>query len=141
MMAKLIRQALQYKWIVIGVLVALSLLSLYSLSRMKIDAYPDISSQMVQIITVFPGKAPEDVERQVTVPLEILMKNVPNVETVRSRTIFGLSVIQLIFKEGTESYWARQRVQEKLSLFTLPPGLRPSWGHWRRRMGRWCAIS
>ncbi|BEV09283.1 CusA/CzcA family heavy metal efflux RND transporter [Methylophilus sp. DW102] len=122
MMAKLIRQALQYKWIVIGGLVALSLLSLYSLSRMKIDAYPDISSQMVQIITVFPGKAPEDVERQVTVPLEILMKNVPNVETVRSRTIFGLSVIQLIFKEGTESYWARQRVQEKLSLFTLPPG-------------------
>lgn len=122
MMAKLIRYALHYKWLVMTVLVALCLLSLYSLSRMKIDAYPDISSQMVQIITVFPGKAPEDVERQVTVPLEILMKNVPNVETVRSRTIFGLSVIQLIFKEGTESYWARQRVQEKLSLFALPTG-------------------
>ncbi len=67
---------------------------------------------MVQVITVYPGRAPEEVERQVTIPIEIAMRTVPKVEVIRSRTIFGLSVVQLIFEEGTENYWARARVQE-----------------------------
>jgi len=77
---------------------------------------------MVQVITTYPGRAPEEVERQITVPIEIAMRNVPKVETIRSRTIFGLSVVQMIFTEGTESYWARQRVQEKLTSLQLPTG-------------------
>ncbi len=93
-----------------------------------IDAYPDISSQMVQLITVFPGRAPEEVERQVTIPIENAMLATPRVTVVRSRTIFGLSLVQLIFEEGVENYWARQRVLEKLSELTLPDGVNPQLG-------------
>ncbi|WP_045227112.1 efflux RND transporter permease subunit [Methyloterricola oryzae] len=117
-----IRIALQYRWMVLIGGIAITVLGLWSFTRMKIDAYPDISAQMVQVITTYPGRAPEEVERQVTIPVEIAMRNVPKVETIRSRTIFGLSVVQLIFEEGTENYWARQRVQEKLGGLELPEG-------------------
>src|SRR5207244_3739843 len=87
-----------------------------------IQAITDSSSVSVTIITQFPGRAPEEVERQITVPIELAMANCPQVETVRSRTIFGLSVIQLTFEDGTEGYWARQRVQERLTPLELPKG-------------------
>jgi cobalt-zinc-cadmium resistance protein CzcA len=122
MIPALIRAALRYRWSVLIGVVAIMILGMWSFTQMKIDAYPDISAQMVQVITPYPGRAPEEVERQVTIPVEIAMRNVPKVETIRSRTIFGLSVVQLIFEEGTESYWARQRVQEKLSGLELPVG-------------------
>lgn len=121
-MPRVIQLAIQFRWVVLGITALILLLSSWAASTMKIDAYPDISAQMVQVITTFPGRAPEEVERQVTIPVEIAMRNVPRVETIRSRTIFGLSVVQLIFEEGTESYWARQRVQEKLTSVTLPEG-------------------
>src|SRR5262249_60333465 len=97
----------------------------------KIDAYPDISGASVTIITPYPGRSPEDVERQITAPIELVMGNVPMAETIRSRTIFGLSVIQISFEDGAELYWARQRVQERLNdvQSVLPknvnPGLAP----------------
>lgn len=122
MIPALIRTALHYRWIVLIVTLLISSLGIWAFTQMKIDAYPDISSQMVQVITTYPGRAPEEVERQITVPVEIAMRNVPKVETIRSRTIFGLSVVQMIFAEGTESYWARQRVQEKLTSLHLPVG-------------------
>src|SRR5262249_17962035 len=79
--------------------------------------------------TPYPGRAPEEVERQITIPIELAMGNCPQVETIRSRTIFGLSTIQVSFEEGTESYWARLRVQERLNNLNLPkeasPGLAP----------------
>lgn len=115
MVPQLMNKAMHYRLTILGVAFGIMIAGLWSFSSMQIDAYPDISSQMVQVITTFPGRAPEEVERQVTVPVEIEMRNVPKVETIRSRTIFGLSVVQMIFEEGTESYWARQRVQEKLS--------------------------
>ena len=78
---------------------------------------------MVQVITTYPGRAPEEVERQVTIPIEIAMRQrARRSRSIRSRTIFGLSVVQMIFEEGTESYWARQRVQEKLAGLDLPDG-------------------
>ncbi len=122
MIPTLIRAALHYRWIILIGAVAVVALGLWSFTRMQVDAYPDISAQMVQVITTYPGRAPEEVERQVTIPVEIAMRNVPKVETIRSRTIFGLSVVQMIFEEGTESYWARQRVQEKLAGLELPEG-------------------
>ena len=79
-------------------------------------------------ITTFPGRAPEDVERQVTIPIEIVMRGVPKVDVIRSRTIFGLAVVQMMFEEGTESYWARQRVQEKLATLQLPEGAKADLG-------------
>ncbi|MEC4750592.1 CusA/CzcA family heavy metal efflux RND transporter [Methylomicrobium sp. Wu6] len=122
MIPQLLNKAMHHRLIVLGAAVVITLLGLWSFSRMQIDAYPDISAQMVQVITVYPGRAPEEVERQVTVPIEIQMRNVPRVDTIRSRTIFGLSVVQLIFEEGVEGYWARQRVQEKLTGLDLPNG-------------------
>jgi cobalt-zinc-cadmium resistance protein CzcA len=122
MIAYLIESAMRLRWLVLGLVIVVCGAGIYAFRHQPIDAYPDISAQMVQVITVFPGRAPEEVERQVTVPLETAMRNVPNVEVIRSRTIFGLSVVQLVFNEGTESYWARQRVQERLSSITLPEG-------------------
>lgn len=116
----LVRTALRFRAQVIALALILAGLGAWALSRQRVDAYPDISPQMVQVLTVYPGRAPEEVERQITIPIEIAMRNVPRVETIRSRTIFGLSVVQLIFEEGTESYWARQRVQEKLAAVDLP---------------------
>lgn len=120
MIPQLMNKAMHYRLTILGLTIAIIIAGLWSFSRMQIDAYPDISSQMVQVITTYPGRAPEEVERQVTVPVEIEMRNVPKVETIRSRTIFGLSVVQMIFEEGVEGYWARQRVQEKLGNIDFP---------------------
>jgi cobalt-zinc-cadmium resistance protein CzcA len=122
MIAAWIALAMRARWLVLALVAGIGGAGIYSFHQQPIDAYPDISAQMVQIITVYPGRAPEEVERQVTIPIEIAMRTVPKVETVRSRTIFGLSVVQLIFEEGTESYWARARVQENLAAVELPEG-------------------
>ena len=128
MIAYLIETAMRQRWLVLFLAVAVAAFGVYAFRQQPVDAYPDISSQMVQIITVYPGRAPEDVERQVTVPIEIGMRNVPKVEVIRSRTIFGLSVVQLVFEEGTDGYWARQRVQEKLAGLSLPDAAKPDLG-------------
>src|SRR5438874_9498780 len=122
MVERLIKLALHHPWIVLASSVTIVVLGVYSYQNEKIDAYPDISGQMVQILTSFPGRAPEEVEQQVTIPLEFTMGNVPRVNTIRSRTIFGLSVVQLSFEEGVEGYWARQRVLERLGALELPTG-------------------
>jgi cobalt-zinc-cadmium resistance protein CzcA len=124
----LIRAALRFRLQVMVLVAAIVGVGVWAAEGQRVDAYPDISAQMVQVITTYPGRAPEEVERQVTIPVEIAMRNVPRVEMVRSRTIFGLSVVQLIFEEGTENYWARQRVQERLTGLELPSGASPEMG-------------
>src|SRR5690349_8307974 len=128
MVERLIKLALHHPWIVLASTVTIVVLGVYSYQNEKIDAYPDISGQMVQILTSYPGRAPEEVEQQVTIPIEFTMGNVPRVNTIRSRTIFGLSVVQLSFEEGVEGYWARQRVLERLAAISLPEGARPELG-------------
>src|SRR5262249_10827965 len=123
-----IEAALRLRWVVLLLTAGLVALGAWAYTQQQIDAYPDISAQMVQIITVYPGRAPEEVERQVTIPVENAMLATPRVETVRSRTIFGLSLVQLMFEEGTEAYWARQRVAEKLGEIDLPEGVKPQLG-------------
>lgn len=128
MIARLIEAALQKRFLVVILACLIGVAGVWSFFQQPIDAYPDISSQAVQVLTTFPGRAPEEVERQVTVPIEIAMRNVPKVSVIRSRTIFGLSVVQMIFEEGTESYWARQRILEKLTGLDLPAGATPELG-------------
>ncbi len=129
MIATLIRRALAQRWLVLGLATLLIGYGVHAYRQQAIDAYPDISGQMVQIITPFPGRAPEEVERQVTIPVENAVLGLPRIETCRaSRTIFGLSLVQMIFEEGTESYWARQRVSEKLGEIELPDGVQPELG-------------
>ncbi|MGO8691585.1 MAG: CusA/CzcA family heavy metal efflux RND transporter [Thermoguttaceae bacterium] len=123
-----IQTALRLRWVVLLLALGMVGWGVWAFTQQPIDAYPDISAQMVQVITLYPGKAPEDVERQVTIPIENAMLGVPRVETVRSRTIFGLSLVQLEFEEGTEGYWARQRVTEQLGDVSLPDGVQPQLG-------------
>ncbi len=98
----------------------------WSWVEIKKEAYPDVGDTQVTVITVFPGRAAEEVEQQVTLPIERALNAVPRVLTRRSKTIFGLSVIQLTFEDGVDDYFARQRVLEKLNDAALPDGVSPS---------------
>jgi cobalt-zinc-cadmium resistance protein CzcA len=123
MVSHLIQIALRLRWAVLLGALLITAAGIFAFTQQPIDAYPDISSLMVQVVAKYPGRAPEEVERQVTVPIEVAMRNVPRVEVVRSRTIFGLAVVQMIFEEGADLYWARQRVMEKLAGLELPTGV------------------
>ncbi len=98
---------------------------IYSFRRLPVDAYPDISPPMVEIITQWQGQAAEEVERLITVPLEIEMNGLPNVTVVRSISLYGLSDVILTFENGTDKYFARQQVFERLSDVSLPAGVTP----------------
>jgi cobalt-zinc-cadmium resistance protein CzcA len=100
----------------------------WAFRQLKLEAYPDISDTGVVVITTFPGFAAEEVEQQVTVPIERALNNTPNVIARRSRTIFGLSVVELTFAEGTDDYFARQVVLEKLRDAQLPEDVTPTLG-------------
>ena len=128
MIPRLIREAIDRRLLVVVVCLAISAAGAWSFTQLPIDAYPDISPQEVLVITTFPGRAPEEIERQVTIPIELAMGSVPNVASIRSRTIFGLSVVDLIFDEGVDKYFARQRVQERLAGINLPTGVSPELG-------------
>jgi cobalt-zinc-cadmium resistance protein CzcA len=126
--ARLLRFALQQRFITVLLGVILVGLGLWAFGQLKIEAYPDISDTQVVVITLFLGRAAEEVEQQVTVPLERALNSVPNVIARRSRTIFGLSVVELTFSYGTNDYFARQVVLEKLRDAELPDGVTPGLG-------------
>ncbi len=100
----------------------------WAFRQLKLEAYPDISDTGVVVITPYPGFAAEEVEQQVTVPIERALNNTPNVIARRSRTIFGLSVVELTFADGTDDYFARQVVLEHLRDAELPDGVTPTLG-------------
>src|SRR5207249_2343877 len=128
MIAKLLRFALQQRFVMIVLSFGLIALGVYSFRQLKVEAYPDISDTQAVVITLYPGRAAEEVEQQVTVPIERALNSTPNVIARRSRTIFGLSVVELTFAFGTDDYFARQVVLEKLRDATLPDGVTPTLG-------------
>src|SRR5262245_36540117 len=128
MIAQLLRFALANRFITVVVGLILLGLGIYSFRQLKIEAYPDISDTQVVVITVFPGHAAEEVEQQVTVPIERALNSAPQVIARRSRTIFGLSVVELTFAFGTDDYFARQVVLEKLRDANLPDSVTPTLG-------------
>ena len=97
----------------------------YSWTQLAIEAYPDVADTASQVVTQAPGLAAEEVEQQVTIPLERELNGTPNLAMMRSRSTFGLSLITLVFRDGTEDYWSRQRITERIQDVTLPPGLSP----------------
>ena len=99
-----------------------------SFHRLPIEAYPDVANNYVEIITQWPGISAEQVEQQITIPLEIVMNGIPGVEHLRSFSIFGLSDLKLVFDDGTDNDWNRERVLERLAQVTLPPGVSPQMG-------------
>src|ERR1700728_3924151 len=96
--------------------------------NLPVEAYPDVANNYVQVITQWPGRAAEEVEQQVTIPLEIVMNGIPHLEHLRSTSLFGLSSLMLIFDDESENDSNRQKVLERLSQVTLPAGLQPQMG-------------
>jgi cobalt-zinc-cadmium resistance protein CzcA len=101
---------------------------LISFKALPVEAYPDVANNYVQVITQWPGRAAEEVEQQVTVPLEIAVNGIPHLEHLRSVSLFGISSLMLIFDDQSENDWNRQKVLERLSQVTLPSGLQPQMG-------------
>ncbi len=97
----------------------------YCWTQLPIEAYPDVADTASQVITQAPGLAAEEVEQQVTIPLERELNGTPGLAMMRSRSTFGLSLITLVFRDGIEDYWSRQRIMERIQGVTLPPGLSP----------------
>ena len=128
MIGKIISFSLKHIVIVILSTVFVIGLGLWVYTVLKIEAYPDISDTNVIVITPYEGRAAEEVEQQVTIPLERALNNVPGVLDRRSRTIFGLSVVQLTFQESITDFYARQYVAEKLQYAELPDGVTPELG-------------
>ena len=99
-----------------------------SFHRLPIEAYPDVADNYVEIITQWPGISAEQIEQQVTIPLENVMSGIPGIVHLRSFSLFGLSDLKLIFADDTENAWNRERVLERISQATLPPGVTPQMG-------------
>jgi cobalt-zinc-cadmium resistance protein CzcA len=98
----------------------------YSWTQLAIEAYPELSDVTAQVTTQVPGLAAEEIEQQITTPLERALAGTPGLVAMRSSSTFGLSLITLVFKDGAEDYWERQRVMERIAQATLPPGITPS---------------
>ncbi len=125
MIRKLLTFAVTQRLTTFAIALLLVGLGIWAGMQLKIEAYPDVADTEVAIISKFIGRAAEEVEQQVTVPIERSLNSVPHVVQRRSKTIFGLSVVRLTFEEGTDDYFARQQVLERLSDADLPEGVNP----------------
>jgi len=117
--------SLTNRWMIIALAAAISVVGFWCFRQLKIEAYPDIADTNVIVIAPYSGRAAEEVELQVTMQIERALNNVPKVLDRRSRTIFGLAVVQLTFEDGVNDYFARQQVLERLQSAELPPGVTP----------------
>src|SRR6185437_13967585 len=126
MIHRIVQAALRQRFLVLMFVLALVIWGSISFQRMPVDAYPDLSPPMVEIITQWQGHAAEEIERLVTLPLEVEMNGVPHLVVMRSVTLYGLSDIQLTFEDSTDDYFARQVVFERLGDAQLPSGVAPS---------------
>lgn len=115
MLDKIIRFSIQNKLIIGLLTLALIVWGIYSLTKLPIDAVPDITDNQVMVITVSPTLAAQEVEQLVTFPVEQTMVSIPNIDNMRSFSRFGLSIVTIVFKDDVDLYWARQQVQERLS--------------------------
>lgn len=128
MLEKIVAFALQQRVFVLAAAVVTVIAGVTAWFALPIEAFPDVQDVQVQIVTPYPGQAPEEVERAVSIPIEREMNGVARMTQVRSVSIFGLSVVTVTFADRTDDYFARQQVLEKLQNVVLPPGASPSLG-------------
>src|ERR1700693_1710079 len=126
MIHRIVQAALRQRFLVLMLTAFITVGGILSFERMPVDAYPDLSPPQVEIITQWPDHAAEEVERLVTLPLELEMNGVPHMITMRSISLYGLSDLRLTFEENTDDYLARQIVFERWAQATLPTGVVPS---------------
>jgi cobalt-zinc-cadmium resistance protein CzcA len=128
MIRKLVDFALDKRLLVLGLALLLFVWGAISFHNLPVEAYPDVANNYVQVITQWPGRAAEEVEQQVTIPIEVVMNGLPHLEHLRSTSLFGLSSVMLIFDDESENDWNRQKVLERLSQVNLPQNLQPQMG-------------
>lgn len=126
MIHHIIHLALRQRVLVLLLVAFIAVGGAISFQHMPVDAYPDLSPPMVQVITQWPGHAAEEIERLVTVPTEVEMNGVPKMAVMRSISLYGLSVVIMTFEEGTDDYFGRQVVFQRLSEVTYPTGVTPT---------------
>jgi cobalt-zinc-cadmium resistance protein CzcA len=120
--------ALNNRFMVLAVGLLLLVWGAISFHNLPVEAYPDVANNYVQVITQWPGRAAEEVEQQVTIPIEVQMNGLPHLEHLRSASLFGLSSVMLIFDDNSENDWNRSKVLERLSQVNLPNNLQPQMG-------------
>ncbi len=130
MLEKVIRFSIQQKWFILAATLTLILVGVYNFQRLPIDAVPDITNVQVQINTQAPGFSLFEVEQRITFPIETVMAGLPDLKETRSLSRYGLSQVTVIFKDGTNIYFARQLVSERIqeAKGNLPPGIDPMMG-------------
>jgi cobalt-zinc-cadmium resistance protein CzcA len=128
MIRAVVDYALNNRILILAAAILLLIWGGISFHNLPVEAYPDVANNYVQIITQWPGRAAEEVEQLVTIPIEIVMNGLPHLEHLRSTSLFGLSSLTLIFDDQSENDWNRQKVLERLAQLTLPGNLQPQIG-------------
>ena len=128
MISKAVDFALNNRFLVLAAALLLFVWGAISFHQLPVEAYPDVANNYVEVITQWPGISAEQIEQQVTIPLEVVMNGIPHVTHLRSFSLFGLSDLKLIFDDDEENFRNRERVLERLSQVTLPPGVVPQMG-------------
>ena len=128
MIERIVAFALHQRFVVLALALILTVGGIVSYGHLPIEAYPDVGDVKVEIITLWPGHAAEEVERLITIPLENELNGIARVTVVRSDTLFGLSNIRVVFADGTDDYWARQQAQERINQAQIPADAKPSLG-------------
>src|SRR3984957_17151723 len=126
MIARLVSFALKQRFLIVIASLALMIYGAVSFQNLPIDAYPDLSPPHVEIITQWPGHAAEEVERLVSIPLEIEMNGIPQLDSLRSISLYGLSSVQMNFEYSANPYFVREQAFERIGNATLPDGLAPN---------------
>src|SRR6202046_2146843 len=122
MIHRIVQFALKQRFVVLMFTLLIIVAGAVSFQRMPVDAYPDLSPPLVELITQWPGHAAEEVERLVTLPLELVMSGTPKMEVMRSISLYGLSDLRLTFSEDTDDYFGRQVVFQRIADAQLPTG-------------------
>src|SRR5215468_7662977 len=128
MLERLIVLAVNRRVTTLVLTVGFALFGVHTLTRLKVEAFPDVTNVQVMVITLYPGQAAEEVERQVTIPVERALFGTPHVLVQRSITSFGLSQVIVTFEDGVDIYFARQQVAERLPDAEVPEGITPTLG-------------
>src|SRR5665213_352659 len=123
MINRIVSFALSNRFIIVVAMLGLAVWGIVSFKNLPIDAYPDLSPPQVQLVTQWPGHAAEEIERQITIPLEVEMNGIPKLDALRSVSLYGLSSITMNFLYDTDPYFARAQVFERVPNATLPAGV------------------
>src|SRR5208283_2844820 len=126
MIHHIVQFALRQRFLILMLALLVIIAGALSFQQMPVDAYPDLSPPLVEVITQWPGHAAEEIERLVTLPIELQMNGVPHMVFMRSISLYGLSDVILTFEDSTDAYFARQVVFQRLSDATLPTGVTPT---------------